>query len=165
MGFPRQEYWSGLPVNTSELLVLLFKSFWTMSYRPLSSQQYSHLQTRKLVQWMRGGQKFTDQLMVKPEQDFRSLLCAFPCWSACCQPASGCSSLVEDPGGRGGVAASMDTNGKNVRVHHQGSWGAFRIFSTGSRPRTWSSPHSCSQEQGFISFLYQWFPSTLNKGT
>ena len=108
-GFPRQEYWSGLPVNTSELLVLLFKSFWTMSYQPLSSQQYSHLQTRKLVQWMRGRQKFTDPLMVKPEQDFRSLLCPFPCWSARCQPASGCCSLVGDPGGGGGVAASMDT--------------------------------------------------------
>ena len=50
MGFPKQEYWSGLPVNTSELLVLLFKSSWTMSYQPLSSQQYPHLQTRKLIQ-------------------------------------------------------------------------------------------------------------------
>ena len=97
-------------MNTSELLVLLFKSFWSMSHQPLSSQQYSHLQTRKLVQRMRGGQKVTDPLMVKPEQDFRSLLCPFPCWSACCQSPSGCSSLVGGPGvGGGGAAASMDT--------------------------------------------------------
>ena len=118
MGFPKQEYWSGLPVNTSELLVLLFKSSWTMSYQPLSSQQYPHLQTRKLIQQMRGGQKVTGPLMVKPEQDFRSLLCLFSCWSARCQPASVCLS----GGDSWGVVQlhPWTPNSKNVRVQHQG---------------------------------------------
>ena len=108
--------------------------------------------------WRTYRKKITGLVMVKPELPgfCRQIPVLFPC----------VHQFLDTWGSRWGGSCKQDIQWqKSKGIQNQ------ELVRGPARPPAlrppgpWCSPHSCSQEQSFVSLVYLWIPSALNRST